>query len=383
MKKVFFLSFFVLLFAACKNEQKSIVSADKIEISSSIETQVYHAKAFDIKLFDGYKELHLYNIWPNSDISFKYLIIEDKTKAPSSTKDYDHVIELPLKTLVVTSTTHIPSLESLGALDKLIGFPNLDFISSPEVRKYIENGKLIDLGQNENISIEKVIDLNPDVFIAFTLEAIDSKIKTIEKAGIPVVYNSDWIEATALGKAEWIKFFGVLLGKYEESVKLFEEVEKEYIKVREIAKQANKKPKVFNGAMYRDIWYASEGDSWAAKLIEDAQGDYLLKDSKGTGSAALGLETVIETALDTEIWLDPSAFASLEELAATNKAYTEFEAYKNGEVYSYALNKGETGGVIYFELGPNRPDLILKDLVKILHPELLPEHKLYFYTKLN
>lgn len=383
MKKIFLISFLAMIFIACKNEQKSIKPSDKTEINTTKEKQIHHAKSFDIQVFDGYKELHLFNIWPNSDICFRYLIIEDKSKIPGSIKDYDHVIELPIKNLIATSTTHIPSIESLGVLDKLIGFPNPDFISSSEARKYIEKGNITDLGQNENISVEKVIDLNPDLFIAFTLDAIDPKIKTIEKAGIPIVYNSDWTETTALGKAEWIKFFGVLLGKYDESVNLFEEVEKEYNKIKEIAQQATKKPSVFNGAMYRDIWYVSEGDSWAAKLIEDAQGNYIFKDSKGTGSAALGLEKMIETALEAEIWLDPSSFESLEDIKQANKAYTEFDAFKNGEVYSYVLNKGETGGVVYFELGPNRPDLILKDLVKILHPDLLPNHELYFYTKLN
>ena len=183
MKKLFLICFLALIFIACKDEQKAIKSSDETEISIESEKQIHHAKSFDIQVFDGYKELHLFNIWPNSDISFSYLILEDKSKAPSSVKDYDQVIELPIENLIATSTTHLPSLSSLGVLDKLIGFPNPDFISSPEARKHIEKGNITDLGQNENISVEKVIDLNPDLFIAFTLDAIDPKIKTIEKAG--------------------------------------------------------------------------------------------------------------------------------------------------------------------------------------------------------
>ncbi len=135
--------------------------------------------------------------------------------------------------------------------------------------------------------------------------------------------------------------------------------------------------------MFKDIWYMPQGDSWAAKFITDANGDYLWKDSNGTGSLSLNLESVIEKGHEAEIWIGPGQFTSLEEIKNTSQAYSQFKAFKNGEVYSYSMKKGPTGGVIYFELAPNRPDLVLKDHVKILHPELLPEYELYFFDKLQ
>ena len=135
--------------------------------------------------------------------------------------------------------------------------------------------------------------------------------------------------------------------------------------------------------MYRDIWYLPEGNSWAAKFIADANGDYLWKESTGTGSLALNLETVLEKGKNADLWIGPGQFISLKHLKDMNPVYSEFNAFKKSKIYSFTTVKGETGGVLYYELAPNRPDLVLKDIVKIIHPELLPEHTLFFFSQLN
>lgn len=379
MKKLLLL-FGFLLCIGCKSDKKEIISSTQI---SSEKGEIHHATAFDIQQFDGYKEIYIKDLWPNSQTSLRYLLIEDTDKTPEDIKIYDAVVQVPIKEIVVTSTTHIPSLDMLNETESLIGFPDLDFISSESARSLIDQGKIVSLGKNEDIHIERLLETEPDAVISFAVDGLDPKLRTIANAGIPVLYNSDWLETTPLGKAEWIKFFGALYGKYELATELFEEVEQEYLAIKDLAKQATNKPTVLCGAMYKDVWFVPQGNSWAAQFIADAQGDYLWKDSKGTGSASLGLETVLEKAHHAEIWLDPSSFTSIEELVKTNKVYAEFDAYQTKQVYSYVPKVGATGGVIYFELGPNRPDIILKDIVSILHPELLPDYTPYFYTKLE
>lgn len=376
----FLVLFTLLLFIGCKSETK-----DKVQALSTQEqkSDIRHATAFDIQHFDGYKEIHIMDLWPNSKTSLRYLLIEEVNKAPEQTDGYDAVIQVPIKEIVVTSTTHIPSLDMLQVTETLVGFPDLDFISSESARTLIDEGKIINLGKNEAINVERLIEVQPDVVIGFAVDGLDPKLRTIAKAGIPVLYNSDWIETNPLGKAEWIKFFGALYGKYELASELFDEIEQEYLATKELAKQATNRPNVLCGAMYKDVWYVPQGNSWAAQFIADAQGNYLWKDSEGTGSAFLGLETVLEKAHHADIWLDPSSFTSKEDLNKANKIYAEFDAFETGEIYSYVPKKGATGGVLYFELGPNRPDLVLKDMVHILHPELLPDYTPYFYTKLE
>ena len=293
------------------------------------------------------------------------------------------MVEVPLSNIVVTSTTHIPSLEMLGVIQKLIGFPNLDYISSEYTRSLIDDGKITELGQNEDINTEVLIELNPDAVVTFAVEGNNKTVATIQMTGIPVLYNADWTETSPLGKAEWIKFFGALFNKEKEADSIFKNIETEYLAAKKIASEATANPTVISGAMYRDVWYLPQGSSWAAQFIADANGDYLWKDSEGTGSLSLNLEAVLEKGKNAQYWIGPGQFTSLNQLAETHSVYTQFRAYETGEVYSFTNKKGVTGGVLYYELAPNRPDIVLKDIIKILHPKLLPAHELFFFSKLN
>lgn len=374
---------FLLLLIGCKSDTKSSEENSKAQTVEKNVSNIQYATAFDILEFDGYKEIIINDIWPNSDTSLRYLLIENQEKSPKNIDIYDAVVQVPVKKIVVTSTTHIPSLDMLGEIESLVGFPDLNFISSTSARARIDDGKITGIGKNEDINVERLLEVDPDLVIGFAVDGMDPKLRTISKAGIPVFYNSDWLETNPLGKAEWIKFFGALYGKYEEAIKEFATIEQAYLDTKDLAKQADSKPKVLLGAMYKDIWYVPQGDSWAAQFIDDAQGDYIWKKTKGTGSSSFGLEKVLETAHDADIWLNPSSFTSIADLTKANKVYAEFDAYKTGEIYTYGTKVGATGGIVYFELGPNRPDIVLKDLVYILHPELLPDYTPYFYTKLE
>lgn len=381
MQKIVYAFFFLLIFTACKNKNQTNKNSDTVTIEKEF-TNIQYAKGFEIKAFKGYKTITLKNPWPGTEKTFTYALVEKGAAFPKD-KNFDAVVEIPLKKIVVTSTTHIPSLEMLGESESLIGFPSLDYISSEKTRQLISKGKIKELGKNEAINTEILIDLAPEAVIGFAIDGNNSTFATIEKTGIPVLYNSDWTETSPLGKAEWIKFFGALFNKEKEADSIFKTIETEYISAKNIASEAKKTPTVISGAMYKDVWYLPQGESWGAQFIADANGDYLWKESKGTGGLSLSLESVLDKGHDAEVWIGPGQFTTLDEMKSANNAYTQFAAFKAGNVYSYSLKKGKTGGVIYFELAPNRPDLVLKDLIKILHPELLPNHELYFFDKLK
>jgi iron complex transport system substrate-binding protein len=379
-KIVFFFSFFII-FTACKNNGDTI-KTKKSENPKRKMIEIKYAKGFEIEDLGDLKIITLKNPWPGTEKTFKYGIVNEGVIL-----DYlgalDAVVQKPIKKIVVTSTTHIPSLEMLGEAERLVGFPSLDYISSEKTRQLISDGKITELGKNEDINTEILIDLAPDVVIGFAIDGNNSTFATIEKTGIPVLYNSDWTETSPLGKAEWIKFFGVLFNKEKEADSIFKTIETEYLSAKKLASEAKETPTVISGAMYKDVWYLPQGDSWGAQFIADANGDYLWKDSKGTGGLSLSLESVLDKGHDAEVWIGPGQFTTLEEMKNANNAYTQFAAFKTNNVYSYSLKKGKTGGVIYFELAPNKPDLVLKDLIKILHPELFPNHELYFFDKLK
>ena len=212
-------------------------------------------------------------------------------------------IEVPIKKVIVTSTTHIPALESLGVENTLIGFPSTQYISSKKTRALIDTGKVRDLGSNQGLNTEVILDIQPDVIVGFSVDGDLKTYKNLEKNGQKIIFNGDWTEKTPLGKAEWIKFFGALYDLDEKATEIFNSIEKEYNSVLTLAKNTKKQPTIFAGAIYEDQWFLPQGDSWAAFFLKEANGNYLWKDSKGTGSLALSFESVLDKAKDADFWM--------------------------------------------------------------------------------
>jgi iron complex transport system substrate-binding protein len=361
---------------ASPSQEKTLDTLQEIPLS--------HANGFKIFQGEGYKIIEVSQAFPGSHQPFRYLILED-AQAEYPESNYSASIQLPAESVIVTSTTHIPHLDLLHQTDKLIGFPNLDLISSLQARKMIEQHQVRDLGRGAHTNIEIIIDLQPDWVMISTLGEDLKNLDLLHAAGIPAVINGEYVEQDPLGRAEWIKFTGALFGKLEEATSIFEEIEKDYLEAENLAAQIeeSKKPTVMAGVMYKDVWYVPGSDSWGAKLLNAAGGRYLFQDQTGTGSVQLNYEYVLDQAQEADYWLGASDYHSLSAMGILDKRYADFNAFQQGNVYSYTLRKGPTGGIEYFELGYMRPDLILKDLIKILHPALLPDYQLYFYTRLD
>lgn len=323
--------------------------------------------------------------WPEASQSFRYALLPPGA-APESLAEpesFDAIIQLPVRRVVLTSTTHIPPLEALGAAAMLAGFPGLDYISSPLTRSRIAAGAVVELGANEQLNTEKVLELQPDLLVGFGVTEAPRAYRPLQDAGIPVVYNGDWMEQSPLGKAEWIKFFGLLLGQQQEAARLFGEIEANYLLARDLAASASESPTVLSGALYRDVWYLPAGESWAATFLRDAHATYLWGETPGTGSLSLSLEAVLEKGREADFWVAPSQYTSFEEMQAANAHYAQFKAFRERNIYSYAGSKGPGGGLLYFELGPTRPDWVLQDLIFFLHPGLLPGYEPVFFKPLE
>ncbi len=352
------------------------------EAAILVKNEVRYAKGFSIQHYFGYSILRVQNPWPKATKTYTYILAEKNGKVPDSLQHLP-CIAVPIKTIVVTSTTHIPSLEMLDEAQTLVGFPHTDYISSEKTRGLIEAGKVKELGNNHDLNTEVLLDLHPDVIVGYGIDNHNPTLDNLEKSGLAVVLNGDWNEETPLGKAEWIKFFGAFYGKQKEADLLFTTIEKDYLNTLKIAKKATSTPTILAGDMYEDHWYLPKGSSWGSILLKEAQGDYLWEETRGTGSLSLSFETVFEKARDADFWITSGQFTSFKEMIDSNPHYAQFKAFKTKNVYSFSGKKGKTGGVLYYELAPNRPDLVLKDIVKLLHPELLPGYEPYFFAPLK
>ncbi len=375
--------FFVLTIVLfnCKNKPANNV----LETIKGKQLNIKYAKGFSVIEYENYKILEIKKPWPKAEKVYKYIIINKENAAKTSfiQDEYEAIIINPIQKVVVTSTTHIPALELLNKEKTLVGFPGIDYISSEKTRTRIDNGDIRELGKNEGINTEVLLALQPDVVIGFGINGNNRTFETIKKSGIPVIYNGDWVEESPLAKAEWIKLFGVLFNKEKEADSIFNTIDKNYLEAKKIVKNAKTNPSILSGAMHKDIWCLPNGTSTEAQILKDAQTNYLWKDSKGTGSLSLNFETVYTKAKNADIWLSPSNYSSLEALKNGNTHHTMFKAFQNKNIYSFTNTTGKSGGVLYYELGLTRPDLVLKDLIKICHPELLKNYDLYFFKRLE
>ena len=379
MKKYVLISLLCALFLLTISCKKEVVKIDKKTTSKST---IKYAKGFDIIDENGLKKLIIKSAYQNSEDVFAYEIHEKKSNTIIDYKN--EVIEVPIQEIVVTSTTHIPMVELLHEETAIVGFPFAKYVSSEKTRFLIDEGSIREIGKEDSLNTEILLDLQPELVVGYSVTSADKSLTTIKKAGINVIYNADWLEKTPLGRAEWIKFFGVLFDKEKQADSIFEGIESNYLEAKKIALKATKKPTILSGAiMSRDIWNLPAGDSFVAQFLKDANLEYLWKDSKGKGSLSLSFESVFEKGKNADFWIAPGYFSSKEQLLESNQIYAEFDAFKNDKIYTPTLKKGKTGGVIYYELAPTRPDLVLKDLIKITQPDLLPNYTLTFFEKMR
>ena len=364
---------FLIVSFSCKeklNTEESLIRTSNIK----------YAKGFDIVSENGNKKLIIKNPYKNSKKVFSYILYK-KSAIKSINKSINVKIEVPIQELVVTSTTHIPMIELLNEELSIIGFPNTKYISSKKTRKLIDQGKIIDIGKENSLNTEILLDIEPQLVIGYGVSNADKTLATVQKAGIPV---GDWLEETPLGKAEWIKFFGVLFDKEKQADSIFKKIESNYLEAKNIALKSNKKLTVLSGAiMSKDIWNLPAGNSFVSKFLKDANLDYLWRKTKGNGSLSLSFESVFEKGINADFWIAPGYFTSKNQLLKSNKLYAKFKSFINNNIYTSSNRKGETGGVLYYELATTRPDLVLKDIIKITNPKLLPDYKTTFFEKMK
>lgn len=373
----FTLLFVLISIVGCKSD-----TANTADAKPAGENQIRYAKGLSIYKHDGFTIVKINDPWPNATQHYTYILKQKNAAIPDSLKN-NPIINVPLRSIVVTSTTHIPSLEMLGVEQTLVGFPNRDYICSEKIRALVDAGKVKELGSNQSLNTEVLIDLQPEVIVGFGIDNNNPTLDNLQKNGLKVMLNGDWNEQTPLGKAEWIKFFGALYAMDDKAETIFSTIEKDYKATLAMAQKTQSKPTVMAGAIWENQWYLPHGNSWGSIFIKDAGANYLWHDSHGTGSLSLPFETVLEKAKDADFWIGPAQFTSLAEMTADNPHYAQFKSFRNKNVYSFSTKKGSKGGLIFYELAPYRPDLVLKDMLKIFHPELLRDHQLYFFEKLQ
>ena len=348
----------------------------------SSESSLKYASGFSWRSNGNVKYVTVNYPYQGATEGYQYMLVPDGEEVPGHDEKIQ-VIRTPVKKIVCTSTTHIPLLDYIGETNSLIGFPTTDYISSEEMRKRVDGGYITDLGIDKGMNIELLYSLHPELVMGYTMSNDLGQLKKIRELGIPVVINAEYLEKHPLGRAEWIKFVALFYNKEKAADSVFTLIEKEYLATQEMVKNSSEKPTVLSGIVYGDVWFMPAGKNYAAKLFNDAGMDYLWKDTESNGFLELSFESVYTKAKNADFWIGVGSFNSLQEIQAAESRYGLFKPFKQKQVYTYNARKGAKGGSEFLELGYLRPDLILKDLVKIAHPELLPDYELFFHKRLE
>ena len=230
-----------------------------------------------------------------------------------------------------------------------------------------------------NPDIEKVINLHPDGILLSPFEN-SGGYGRIEKLNIPIIECADYMETSPLGRAEWMRFFGMLTGKEAQADSLFDTVEKAYLQLKEQVKATADRPSVVSELKSGAAWYVPTGSSTMGRLYADAGAHYLFNYIKGSGSVPLSFETVLDKAQHADYWIlkyNRSADMTLSGLQKEYAPYARFDAFGKQAVYGC-----NTRHIPFYEESPFHPDRLLKDFIKIFHPQLLPGYELQYFSKL-
>ncbi len=346
------------------------------------KVSINHATGFSVEYHNNYKVVTVKNPWREAKTGFKYVLVQCGTPAPEGFKQ-DQVITVPVNTVASLSTTHLPHLAKLELVDKLIGVSNIKIVNTPEVVEQIKAGKIAELGNN-NVNVEQLLELAPDLVTTYGTgnPQTDSYPKLLE-AGLKVAINAEYMENTPLGRSEWLKFTALFFNREEKAENIFSKIGKNYQEIAAKTKAIKKRPKVFTGFNFKGTWYVPGCKSYLAQYLADA-GAELLCVGNSSGSIPSSFENIFERAATADYWLNVSqSWQNLKDAIREDSRYGDFQAVQKGNVYNNNARLNENGGNDYWEGGISNPDLILADLIKIFHPELLPNYQLFFYQKLN
>ena len=374
-KTVFILPFLVLLtLVSCTKkhgEQVATVPLDTLKPE--------YAQGFSIIEYRNYKEVIVYSPWKNEEIYARYYLVNDEN---NTTPDNGIKIQTPLKSLASTSVTHLEFLTLLNEIQTITGVCNPILIYNHTVQKNIKAGNITDLGDAFSMNVERTLMLRPQALMMSGFNQADANAVRVQQAGIPVIYNNEWMETSLLGRAEWIKFVAAFYNKEAEADTIFSGIEQRYNDMKAKASKVSRKPKIMTGNNFRGTWYMPGGNSFMGKLFSDAGADYFFANDTTTGSLPLNLETVLKNFAETDFWLNTN-YSSIGDLIKSDSKHALFRPVKTGKVYNFNKRLLPTTANDFWESAVARPDLLLGDVIAILHPDILPDWEWVYAEKLK
>lgn len=373
--KIFLLSVLLItFFASCKNDKNNGAPKPIGDRGYTVE----FAKGFSVLKTSEYTEVTVHDPWDSTKVLQTYILI-DKAKELPANLPQGIVIRTPLEKVAVSSTVQCSSLAELASDTIIKGARDVSYINEPLTKKRIQENAVVDLGTSALTNVEIIIDLNAEAIFVEPMKGMG--LGELEKIKTPVILTPDYMENSALGRAEWLRFYSLFVAKETLADSLFETTRNNYNNIKDLVSDTLSNPTLLVEMMYNKMWNVAAGQSTMANMYKDAGAAYLWADNTETGSLTLNFETVLDKAESADVWLikyfneTDLTYKSLEK---EYKGYALFNAFEKKNIYGCNMKYS-----LFYEDLPIHPDYILKELVAIFHPQLYPDYELKYFKKLE
>lgn len=363
---------FLSLFISCVPQHN-----DTLEFEKDLYSPAYSSN-FKIEGSDDSDNvlISVYNPWQGAEnVSSQFLIQRDTI---GNENFNGQILKGNADRIICMSSTHIAMLDALGANDKIIGVSGMQYISNPFIRA--NEDKIPDIGYEGNIDYETLIATNPDLVLLFSVNGSSTMEPKLKELGIPFLYIGDYVEEDPLGKVEWIIPLAEVIGKRNEGIEKFKEIATRYESLKEkISLDTLQRPKVMVNAPFLDSWFMPSTESYVARMIKDAGGDYIYRKNTGNSSQPVDIEEALKLVSETDYWINIGSINTKKELESTLPKFINTQCVREGRIYNNNRLTSSGGGNDCYESGVVKPDLVLRDMVKIFHPELVDEEFTYYH----
>ncbi|MBQ2019396.1 MAG: ABC transporter substrate-binding protein [Rikenellaceae bacterium] len=371
-----------LVFVACAGEP-----ARSLEEFATVVYEPSYATGFDISGAEGAAStlITVRNPWQGAEgVEKRLFISREGERVPEGFEG--QVIEGSAERVVCMSSTYVAMIDAIGCTERVVGVSGIDFIYNPRVREAASEGRVHDVGHDSNINFELLLTLRPDVVLIYGVAGENGVANAkLDELNIPYLYLGDYVEESPLAKAEWTVVVAEILGVRERGEELFAGIESRYLELRKrVEESASERPTVMFNTPYRDTWYMPSSRSYAVRIVEDAGGRYVYDGNHGTASQPIDLELAYVLTREADYWINVGQYATLEDLRRDNPRFVGAKAVREGRVYSSDRRATAKGGSDFWESAVVNPDVVLRDLVAILHPELnLVSEELTYYKRIE
>ena len=375
----------LLLLVSCGQKSKNNAQAVEAAVSVSDSSRIIlpeYAEGFEVRYVEGGCLVTIQD--PQKEKGkgevYRYALVRDKEAFAKNKVSDDYVVQLvPVKNIICMTSLQLSNFIKLDELDHVVGITSTRHLFNKEVNRRLKEKKIRKIGIEGNFDNEIIISMNPDLILISPFKR--GGYDALKEVGIPLIPHLGYKENSPLGQAEWIKFIGLLIGEEEKANAIFDSIKTEYNALKQLTAKIEKKPVVFSGELRGGNWYAVGGRNFLAQLFRDAGADYFLKDDPNTGGVTLDFETVYSRAESADYWRILNSYNgtfTYDALKAEDSRYADFRAFKDkGVIYCNLKEKP------YYENVPTHPEVLLKDLIKVFHPELLPDYTPVFYELLK